>query len=235
MNRDVVISACVCFATIVLGVVLFIMPQTGRFQLLDDEIAAKRNDIATDQAYINDFPRLLKQEQAKISVLQSVQAMGSDTDVEQAFFSGLDQIVRRDHLGVRPITLEPAFSPVAVTAPVPTAKLAPGSTPSPAPVGQPTGQFFKNSGSIEIVGNWASILHGVSDLSGLPVLLEVQGVTLTRDSSDHGNPQNPMLDARVAFTLYRIADLPAAVPAPVVPPAATAPAGATVPGAPVTK
>jgi hypothetical protein len=73
-------------------------------------------------------------------------------------------------------------------------------------------QMMKNTSSLELVGPYATVLHAISELSTLPLLLEVTDATLTRDTND-GSP-NPPIDLKLSVTLYRVEATPTPAPTP---------------------
>lgn len=139
MRTDVLIALAICLACVGAGVVGIVLPQNSAYQSTQSSIATVQARIASDNNYISGFPKRLHDQHAKLALLTRMEILGGASDVERRFLMGLDGLVRRDHLGVRPLSLGATFAAATeVAAPTAPANPANAASASAATVSAPS-------------------------------------------------------------------------------------------------
>lgn len=244
MKRDLAIAGAFMLCVIALGLLVAIRPQSSQVSDLNDQIVASNHRISMDREAITSFPSRLRTQRLRFAPLRRVDIAGTDTAIESHFLISFDALVRRNHVGMRPVTLAPTFTAVASpqpsgsTPPAPAPSASPiqnrpaptlQATPAPPPVPGALGaaalppgaqlppQLLHNDGSLEVSGCWQNVLHSIDELTELPVLLQINSVSLTREvaagqASTAGSSaalncgRDPQLDAKISFSLFKVSE-----------------------------
>jgi len=151
---------------------------------------------AGDEAWIASYPRRAREVAEREKRLSVADMEAAPDVVESRFLLAIDRLVRRDHLGVRPMSCDPQF--VAV------------------------GAVERLKCVVDVVGKYPAALDAVRALSLVPsVLVDVTQVEMSRAGAND-TTADPDIDTKITAFLYRI---PAAKlmpsPAPTAPPSAS--------------
>lgn len=218
-KNDIFVAIIIAIAIIAGGTYLAYPGLNDRYEIASASTLASQEAIARDTGWINDFPRRRRDLRKKAAILRKIDITAPDGRIEQKFIKALDGIVRRNGIGMKPITFEEVFTPEAAPAtPIPASTPGnmfdgPGGTPSAnsaaapdparsAPTPPPVPVLSKTRVSVELIGTYAAVLETISELSNIPVLDEVTGIQVKRNVKDDG-ARNPMLDTTVTVQLYR--------------------------------
>ncbi|TAM86531.1 hypothetical protein EPN42_13050 [bacterium] len=152
--------------------------QHAAIAAVQTRIEQTREREAGDEAWIASYPRRASEVAAREKRLSVTDMEATPDIVESRFLLAVDQLVRRDHLGVRPMSCDPQF--VAV------------------------GAVEHLKCVVDVVGKYPAALDAVRALSLVPgVLVDVTQVEMSRAGANDTSV-DPDIDTKITAFLYRI-------------------------------
>jgi hypothetical protein len=184
------IALAASFAILVGGYFLIVSPAEGT---INDTIAQSetlQQRIASDEAFIRDFPKEQAARKKQLSALKPINLHANASQMVANFVSDLDKSVRVNGIGFMSAQVNPAQPP-------------PAPVGSPNPNATPVATLVPTAVHMTIEGTYGQILTAIAAASRASTLANIDQVSFRRHVVKDPSA-NPTLDAEVNVTLYSV-------------------------------